>query len=404
MMSQVCAGQVRWLLTLPRGVFQLRLCSYLQPLSMLMLHSAGDCMLLNQTPTVLQKQSTCWQMLPSEVHHFRSAVALDADRAWESRWVLLTGHVALHVHESMRHESARRQMLLPDQTWSALLFSLTGVALVADTAWEGKCCLVTSEIPKWKLFGRSKPGQVCPDMKCIILVTAVGLAADRAWEDQCYLLHKVHHFHVWLYSVALMQTEREKANAVSWHLKSWNAISRKLVGRKNQGEVCPDMKCIILVTDFLVLPWWQTEREKANAVDMHTTFQQELVKLRLATAKAYMKVMTDGQVSLPRYICACLLLLRHKTCFMSPKKEGRTKFLPVYWGLITGKNWPDHNKREDCSFWHWCKDDPRTRFRKLSLCFSGVPKQDQVISIRVLCGMSTCRNNCWSQSRSRICD
>lgn len=40
----------------------------------------------------------------------------------------------------------------------------------------------------------------------------------------------------------------------------------------------------------------QTEREKANAVDMHTTFQQDLVKLRLATAKAYMKVLTDGQV------------------------------------------------------------------------------------------------------------
>lgn len=40
----------------------------------------------------------------------------------------------------------------------------------------------------------------------------------------------------------------------------------------------------------------QTEREKANAVDMHTTFQQELVKLRLATAKAYLQVLTDGQV------------------------------------------------------------------------------------------------------------
>ncbi|KAL3141002.1 Bardet-Biedl syndrome 1 protein, variant 2 [Trebouxia sp. C0010 RCD-2024] len=39
----------------------------------------------------------------------------------------------------------------------------------------------------------------------------------------------------------------------------------------------------------------QTEREKANAVDMHTTFQQELVKLRLATAKAYLQVLTDGQ-------------------------------------------------------------------------------------------------------------
>ena len=40
----------------------------------------------------------------------------------------------------------------------------------------------------------------------------------------------------------------------------------------------------------------QTERERANAVDMHTTFQQELVKLRLNTAKAYYKVLTDGQV------------------------------------------------------------------------------------------------------------
>ena len=40
----------------------------------------------------------------------------------------------------------------------------------------------------------------------------------------------------------------------------------------------------------------QTEREKANAVDMHITFQQELVKLRLNTAKAYYKVLTDGQV------------------------------------------------------------------------------------------------------------
>lgn len=40
----------------------------------------------------------------------------------------------------------------------------------------------------------------------------------------------------------------------------------------------------------------QTEREKANAVDMHTTFQQELVRLRLKTAQAYYKVLTDGQV------------------------------------------------------------------------------------------------------------
>ena len=42
---------------------------------------------------------------------------------------------------------------------------------------------------------------------------------------------------------------------------------------------------------------FQTEREKANAVEMHNTFQQELMKLRLMTAKAYVKVMGDGQVS-----------------------------------------------------------------------------------------------------------
>ena len=30
---------------------------------------------------------------------------------------------------------------------------------------------------------------------------------------------------------------------------------------------------------------------------MHNTFQQKLMKLRLMTAKAYVKVMGDGQVS-----------------------------------------------------------------------------------------------------------
>eukprot|EP00877_Chromochloris_zofingiensis_P001275 jgi/Chrzof1/11148/Cz05g25190.t1 len=39
----------------------------------------------------------------------------------------------------------------------------------------------------------------------------------------------------------------------------------------------------------------QTQRERENAVDMHRVFQRDLCKLRLKTARAYVKVLTDGQ-------------------------------------------------------------------------------------------------------------
>ncbi|KAL0480842.1 BBS1 [Acrasis kona] len=39
----------------------------------------------------------------------------------------------------------------------------------------------------------------------------------------------------------------------------------------------------------------QTEREKEHATDMHRVFQKELCKLRLTTARAYVKILTDGQ-------------------------------------------------------------------------------------------------------------
>eukprot|EP00736_Rhodelphis_marinus_P010114 Rmarinus@m.24802 len=39
----------------------------------------------------------------------------------------------------------------------------------------------------------------------------------------------------------------------------------------------------------------QTQRELSEAVDMHRIFQRDLCKLRLATARAYVKVLTDGQ-------------------------------------------------------------------------------------------------------------
>lgn len=38
----------------------------------------------------------------------------------------------------------------------------------------------------------------------------------------------------------------------------------------------------------------QTQRERDNATDMHQTFQRELCKLRLVTARSYVKVLTDG--------------------------------------------------------------------------------------------------------------
>ncbi|EFJ41176.1 Bardet-Biedl syndrome protein 1 [Volvox carteri f. nagariensis] len=39
----------------------------------------------------------------------------------------------------------------------------------------------------------------------------------------------------------------------------------------------------------------QTQREREQAADMHRTFQRDLAKLRLTTARAYVKVLTDGQ-------------------------------------------------------------------------------------------------------------
>lgn len=39
----------------------------------------------------------------------------------------------------------------------------------------------------------------------------------------------------------------------------------------------------------------QTEREKKFGVEMHRTFQRDLCKLRLTTAKAYAKMLTDGK-------------------------------------------------------------------------------------------------------------
>jgi len=39
----------------------------------------------------------------------------------------------------------------------------------------------------------------------------------------------------------------------------------------------------------------QTQREREQAIEMHRAFQRDLCKLRLSTARAYVKMITDGQ-------------------------------------------------------------------------------------------------------------
>eukprot|EP00727_Mastigamoeba_balamuthi_P012559 m51a1_g7926 hypothetical protein (555) ;mRNA; f:39757-42289 len=52
----------------------------------------------------------------------------------------------------------------------------------------------------------------------------------------------------------------------------------------------------------------QTQREREHAADMHTAFQRELYRLRLNTARAYVKVMTDQQGPISYYAGSSLRL------------------------------------------------------------------------------------------------
>eukprot|EP00276_Gloeochaete_wittrockiana_P008473 CAMPEP_0184664068 /NCGR_PEP_ID=MMETSP0308-20130426/51076_1 /TAXON_ID=38269 /ORGANISM="Gloeochaete witrockiana, Strain SAG 46.84" /LENGTH=592 /DNA_ID=CAMNT_0027107225 /DNA_START=108 /DNA_END=1886 /DNA_ORIENTATION=+ len=51
-----------------------------------------------------------------------------------------------------------------------------------------------------------------------------------------------------------------------------------------------------------------TQRERDQAVEMHRIFQRDLCKLRLSTARAYVKVLTDGQGPLSYTAGSCLRL------------------------------------------------------------------------------------------------
>jgi Bardet-Biedl syndrome 1 protein len=55
----------------------------------------------------------------------------------------------------------------------------------------------------------------------------------------------------------------------------------------------------------------QTHREKEFGIEMHRVFQRDLCKLRLATARAYVKVLTDGQGPLSYTSGSSLRLTAH---------------------------------------------------------------------------------------------
>lgn len=65
-----------------------------------------------------------------------------------------------------------------------------------------------------------------------------------------------------------------------------------------------ELTCVLLTVDIpLNIPKKtklyveQTQRERDHATEMHRHFQRDLCKLRLTTARAYVKIIKDGQVS-----------------------------------------------------------------------------------------------------------
>jgi len=61
-----------------------------------------------------------------------------------------------------------------------------------------------------------------------------------------------------------------------------------------------------------------TKREKDSAVDMHRVFQRDLCKLRLQTARAYVKILTDG-VGTQSYVASASVRLTAQVTGLGPQ-------------------------------------------------------------------------------------
>jgi Bardet-Biedl syndrome 1 protein len=78
-------------------------------------------------------------------------------------------------------------------------------------------------------------------------------------------------------------------------------IEFKMVSRKakleasGKGGPPPEQEIPLNLPTRTTLYMDQTEREKKYSTEMHRVFQKELCKMRLTTARAFVKILTDGQ-------------------------------------------------------------------------------------------------------------
>ena len=67
----------------------------------------------------------------------------------------------------------------------------------------------------------------------------------------------------------------------------------------------------------------QTQREREQAVDMHRIFQRDLCKLRLSTARAYVRVLTDNTVYSPLFTPPLQIYPQNPSCDSSRETLAR---------------------------------------------------------------------------------
>jgi Bardet-Biedl syndrome 1 protein len=93
---------------------------------------------------------------------------------------------------------------------------------------------------------------------------------------------------------------REEASMILVHKSG--ALTIKMLQRRANLEVSsvppgppPEQDIPLNVPKKTKLYVEQTQRERDQATEMHRIFQRDLCKLRLSTARAYVKIITDGQ-------------------------------------------------------------------------------------------------------------
>jgi Bardet-Biedl syndrome 1 protein len=95
------------------------------------------------------------------------------------------------------------------------------------------------------------------------------------------------------------------------HIKMLPRLASLEVTKGQTSGPPPEQNIPIRVPKKTRLYIEQTQREKEFGTEMHRVFQRDLCKLRLATARAYVKVLTDGQGPLSYTSGSSLRLTAH---------------------------------------------------------------------------------------------